>query len=168
MKTSITILFAACAAAFAGAAQPTPLSDLRRLNVSQLEFGAFRLETALAGIRDWPSPITGVGVSSGVDPDQIEIVVALGKVRAESAHAACARTIERVRGFLYVDANGVPRTGRSYLSLYFPGKWADRERETALIAIDASTRIRVDVVGAGSCQAGLVKAPITFTPAFPK
>lgn len=168
MRNSIAFLLVASAAAIAGTVQATPLSDLRRLQVSQLEFGAFRLETALAGIRDWPSTISGVSVSPRVDPDQIEIVVAVGKVRADAFRAACARTIERVREFLYVDANGVPQTGRSYLGSYFQGKWAGPERETALRAIDASTRIRVDVVGAGSCEAGLIRAPVTFAPAAPK
>ncbi len=168
MKTSIAFLLVALAATSSATVQATPLSDVRRLQVSQLEFGAFRLETALAGIRDWPSPINGAGVSSHVDPDRIEIVVALGKVRADAFRSACARTIERVREFLYVDANGVPRTGRSYLSSYFQANWTGPERETALRTIDAATRIRVDVVGAGSCQAGLVKAPITFSPASAK
>ncbi|HWI13894.1 MAG TPA: hypothetical protein VNT02_06550 [Burkholderiales bacterium] len=168
MKTSIAFFLIALAAASSATVQATPLGDVRRLQVSQLEFGAFRLEMALAGIRDWPSPINGAGVTSHVDPDRIEIVVALGKVRADAFRAACARTIERVREFLYVDANGVPRTGRSNLGFYFQANWAGPERETALRAIDAVTQIRVDVVGAGSCHAGLVKTPVTFAPTSAK
>ena len=57
--------------------------------------------------------------------------------------------------------------GRSYLGSYFRGPWRGNVRELALRTLDASTLIRVDVVKRGSCQAALVKAPVTFEAAPP-
>src|SRR5450756_893511 len=142
MNTHIAVLLLASAAAFSSAVQATPLDDIRDAPVSKLDFGSFKLEVALTGIKDWPFPIEGASVSYKIDPDQIEIVVAVGKVRAESFRTACARTLGRVREFLYVDANGVAPMGRSYLISYFRGPWRDRAREAASRALDASTLIR--------------------------
>ncbi len=157
-----TVLLLALAAVFSGTVQATPLNDLREARVSALEFGGFRLEVALTGIKDWPFPIEGAGVSYQVEPDQIEIVVAVKKVAAESFRTACGRTVGRVREFLYVDANGTAPMGRSYLNAYFRGPWRGAAREATLRALDAITLIRVNVVGSGSCQAALIKAPVTF------
>jgi hypothetical protein len=162
MKTQIAALLLASAAALSGVVQATPLEQLRDATVSKLDFGSFKLEVALTGIKDWPVPIEGVSVSSQVEPDQIEIVVAVRKVPAESYRPACAQTLGRVREFLYVDANGVARMGRSDLGSYFRGPWVAGVRENALHALDAITRIRVNVVGSGSCQAALIKGPVTF------
>jgi hypothetical protein len=166
MNIRIAILFLALAAAFSNTVQAT-LNELRE-PVSKLEFGSFRLEIALTGIKDWPFPIEGVGVSYRLDPDQIEIVVAVKKVPAESFRTACARTLGRVREFLYVDANGVPSMGRSFLHSYFRGKWRGNSQEAALRELDADTQIRVDVVEGGSCHAALIRAPITFEAISPK
>ena len=168
MNTHIAILLLASATAFSSTVQATPLNDIRDAPVSKAEFGSFKLEVALAGIKDWPFPIEGASVSYKIDPDQIEIVVAVRKVRAESFRTACSRTVERVREFLYVDANGVAPMGRSYLGSYFRGPWRGDAREIAFRALDASTLIRVDVVGNGSCQAALIKAPITFEATTPR
>lgn len=145
-----------------GTVRATPLEELNRAPVSRLEFGSFKLEAALTGIRDWPYPIAGVGVSYSLDPDRIEIVVAAKEVRAVDFRTACTRTLGRVREFLYVQADGTAAMGRSFLGAYFRGNWHRDAREAALRALDAITSIRVDVVGRGSCQAGLIEAPITY------
>jgi hypothetical protein len=168
MNTHIAVLLLALATTFNSTVQATPLDELREAPVSELEFGSFKLEVALTGIKDWPFPIEGASVSYQLNPDQIEIVVAVRKVRAESFRTACARTVGRVREFLYIDANGVAPMGRSFLSSYFRGPWHGDARETALRAVDANTLIRVDVVGGGSCQAALIKAPVTFEVISPK
>jgi hypothetical protein len=168
MNTHIAVLLLASATAFSSTVQATPLYDLRDAPVSKVEFGSFKLEVALTGIKDWPFPIEGVAVSYKIDPDQIDIVVAVGKVRAESFRTACARTVGRVREFLYVDANGVAPMGRSYLGSYFRGPWRGDAREVALRALDANTVIRVDVVGSGSCQAALIKDPVKFEATSPR
>lgn len=162
MNTHIAVLLLASATAFNSTVQATPLNDMRDAPVSRLEFGSFKLEVALTGIKDWPFPIEGVAVSYNIDPDRIDIVVAVGKVRSESFRTACARTVGRVREFLYVDANGVAPMGRSYLGSYFRGPWRGDAREVALRALDANTLVRVDVVGSGSCHAALIKDPVTF------
>lgn len=162
MNTQIAVLLLALATAFSGTVQATPLEQLRDAPVSELEFGSFKLEVALVGIKDWPFPIEGASVSYKVEPDQIEIVVAVRKVPAESFRTACARTLGRVREFLYVDANGVAPMGRSDMGSYFRGPWVAGVREVALRGLDAITRIRVNVVGSGSCQAAVIKGPITF------
>ena len=167
MNKHIAVLLLASAAAF-GTVQATPLNDIRDAPVSKLEFGSYKLETALAGIKDWPFPIEGASVSCKIDPDKIEIVVAVGKVPAESFRSACSRTVEHVRKFLYVDANGVAPMGRSYLGSYFAGPWRGDAREAVFRSLDASTLIRVDVVGSGSCQAALIKAPVMFKAASPR
>jgi hypothetical protein len=168
MSKRIAVPILALAAALGGTARATPLDELDRATVSRLEFGSFKLEVALAGIKDWPYPIEGTGVSYKLDPDWIEIVVAVKEVRAESFRPACARTLGRVREFLYVNADGVAPMGRSYLSFYFRGSWRGDAREAASRTMDASTRIRVDVVGRGACQAALVGAPVTFEAIAPK
>ena len=162
MNTHIAVLLLASAIAFSSTVQATPLEQLRDAPVSKLEFAGFKLEVALIGIKDWPFPIEGASVSYKLDPDQIEIVVAVRKVRAESFRTACAQTLGRVREFLYVDANGVAPMGRSYIGSYFRGPWRGNAREAALRALDAITLIRVDVVGSGSCHAALINAPVTF------
>src|SRR5450759_1066935 len=101
MKASFAIVLLAFASAFSSAVQATPLNELRAAPVSMLEFGSYKLEIALTGLKDWPFPIEGAGVSYKVDPDQIEIVVAVKKVDAESFRTACTRTVGRVREFLY-------------------------------------------------------------------
>jgi len=168
MNTPIAVLLLALATAFSSTVQATPLDELRTAPVSMIEFGSFKLEVALAGIKDWPFPIEGASVSYKIDPDQVEIVVAVRKVLAESFRTACARTVGRVREFLYVDANGVAPMGRSYLNSYFRGAWRGVAREVTLRAVDASTLIRVNVVGLGSCQAALIKAPVTFEATSPR
>ena len=145
----------------------TPLDDLRSAQVSKLEFGTFKLEVALNAIKSWPAPVEGAGVSYKIDPDKLDIVIAVRKVPAESFRSVCAATITRVREFLYVDANGTATMGRSYLSAYFQTVGRGGAREIALRAIDASTQIRVNVVGLGSCQAALIKAPVTFDASAP-
>jgi hypothetical protein len=162
MKTQIAILLLASATAFSSTVQATPLEQLRDAPVSKLEFGSFKLELGLIGIKDWPFPIEGASVSYKIDPDQIEIVVAVRKVGAESFRTTCARTLGRVREFLYVDANGDAPMGRSYMGSYFRGPWRGDAREAALRALDAITLVRVNVVGSGSCQAALIKGPVTF------
>jgi len=114
MNTHIAVLLLALATAFSSTVQATPLEEVHGVPVSRLEFGSFKLEVALAGIKDWPFPIEGASVSYKIDPDQIEIVVAVKKVSAESFLTACTRTVGRVREILYVDANGVAPMGRSY------------------------------------------------------
>jgi hypothetical protein len=162
VKTKFAILLLASTAAFSNAVRATPLEQLRDGTVSRLEFASFKLEVALTGLKDWPFPIEGAGVSYKFDPDQIEIVVAVRKVPAESFRAACSRTLGRIREFLYVDANGVAPMGRSYMGSYFKGSWRGSAREPALRALDAITRIRVDVVGGGSCHAALLNEPVAF------
>jgi hypothetical protein len=162
VNTHIAVLLLASATAFSSTVQAGPLEQLRDAPVSKLEFASFKLEVALLGIKDWPFPIEGAGVSYKLDPDQIEIVVAVQKVRAESFRTACARTLGRVREFLYVNADGVAPMGRSYIGSYFRGPWRGNAREAALRALDAITLIRVDVVGSGSCHAALINAPVTF------
>ena len=155
-------------AAFSSTAQATPLDQIREVPVSLVEFGSFKLELALNGVKDWPVPVEGASVSYKIDPDQIEIVVAARKVPADSFRTACAKTVARVREFLYVDANGVAPMGRSDLNSYFRGAWRGIAREATLREVDASTLIRVNVVGLGSCHAALVKAPVTFDASSPK
>ena len=167
MNTPIAALFLVLATVFGSAVQATPLEEIHGTPVSRLEFGSFKLEVALTGIKDWPFPIEGAGVSYRLNPDQIEIVVALRIVRAESFRTACARTLGRVREFLYVDASGNAPMGRSYLGSYFGGPWRGEQREAALRALDANTLIRVDVVKRGSCRAALIKAPLTFEATSP-
>ena len=168
MNTHIAVLLLALATALSSTVQATPLDDLRTAPVSMVEFGSFKLEVALTAIKDWPFPIEGAGVSYKIDPDQVEIVAAVRNISAESFSTACTRTVGRVREFLYVDANGVAPMGRSYLSSYFRGPWSGRAREVASRALDASTLIRVNVVGLGSCQAALIKAPVTFEATSPR
>jgi hypothetical protein len=163
----IFVLLLALATAI-GTAHATPLEELSQATVSRLEFGSFKLEVALTGIRDWPTPIEGASVSYTLDPDRIEILVAAKKVPAESFRTACARTLGRVREFLYVDADGTAPMGRSFLGAYFRGTWHRDAREAALRALDAITLIRVDVVGRGSCQAALIEAPVTFSEITPR
>jgi hypothetical protein len=162
MNTHIAVLLLALATAFSSTVQATPLEEIHGVPVSRLEFGSFKLEVALAGIKDWPFPIEGAGVSFKVDPDQIEIVIAVKIAGAAPFRAACARTVARVREFLYVDASGVAPMGRSYLGFYFRGPWRGAAREAALRTLDANTLVRVDVLKRGSCQAALIKAPVTF------
>jgi hypothetical protein len=168
MNTRIAVLLVALAATFGSTAQATPLDELGGTPVSKLEFGSFKLEVALTSIKDWPSPVEGASVSYRRDPDQIEILIALREVPTDSFRAACAKTVARVREFLYVDANGVAPMGRSFLGSYYRGLWKGAQREAALRALDADTLIRVDVVGRGSCQAALIKAPITFKALSPR
>ena len=168
MKTPIAVLFLALAAAFSSAVQATPLEDVHGVPVSRLEFGSLKLEVALAGVKDWPFPIEGPGVSFQVNPDQIEIVIAAKIPAAEPFRAACAATLARVREFLYVDANGAAPMGRSNLGFYFRGPWRGAIREAALRAMDATTLVRVDILNRGSCRAALVKAPVTFDETSPK
>ena len=167
MKTYIAAFSLAFAAALSSNVQATPLEEINDLPVSRLEFSSFKLEVALDQIKDWPYPIDGASVSYQVDPDQIEILVAVKIAPGVPFRAACARTLERVREFLYVDADGNARMGRSNLGAYFTGPWLGQVREFALRTLDASTRIRVDVVRRGSCRAALIKAPITFAPTSP-
>ena len=167
MNRHIAVLLLA-AAAFSSTVLATPLNDIRDAPVSKLELGSFRLEVALAGIKDWPFPIEDASVSYKIDPDQIEIVVAIRKVRAESFRTACAQTVERVRKLLYVNANGVAPMGRSYLGSYFRGPWRGDAREAVFRALDANTLIRVDVIESGTCQAALIKAPVTFEAISPR
>lgn len=168
MDTNIAVLLFALATAFSSTVQATPLDEIHAAPVSMLEFGSFKLEVALNGIKDWPFPMEGASVSYKLNPDQIEIVVAVRKVRAESFRSACARTVGRVRELLYVDANGVAPMGRSFLGSYFRGPWRGDAREAALRTVDANTLIRVDVVGRGSCQAALIQAPVTFEATPPR
>jgi len=168
MKTHIAVLFLAFATAFSGTVQATPLEDIHGVPVSRLEFGSFKLEVALTGIKDWPFSIEGASVSFKVNPDQIEIVVAVRIADAEPFRAACARTVARVREFLYVDADGNAPMGRSYLGSYYQGPWRGAARETALRTLDATTLMRIDVLKRGSCQAVLTKAPVTFDAISPK
>jgi hypothetical protein len=168
VNTPVAVVLLALACAFSSVVDATPLNDIRDAPVSRLEFGGFKLEVALTAIKDWPFPIEGASVSFKIDPDQIQIVVAVKRVRTESFRTACTRTVERVRGFLYVDANGDVPMGRSYLGSYIRGPWRGNAREIALRAMDASTAIRVDIVGSGSCHAALIKAPITFDAAPPR
>ncbi len=168
MKTHIALLSLVLAAAFSGSVHATPLEDVHGVSVSRLEFGSLKLELALAGIKDWPFPIEDAGVSFKVNPDQIEIVIAVKIPGAEPFRAACARTVARVREFLYVDADGVAPMGRSYLGSYFRGPWRGAMREAALRTLDATTLVRVDVLRRGSCHAALVKTPVTFDETSPK
>jgi hypothetical protein len=168
MRKRLAVPILALAAALGGTARATPLEELDRSQLSRLEFGSFKLETALAGIRDWPFPVEGAGVPYQLDPDRIDIVVAVRKVDAESFRDACARTLGRVREFLYVNADGVAPMGRSHLVFHFRGPWRGGAREAASRALDASTRIRVDVVGRGTCRAALVGAAVTFEALAPR
>jgi hypothetical protein len=168
MRAFVAALSLSLAGMLASSARATPLEELGGTPVSKLEFGSFKLEVALTGIADWPFPVEGASVSYRRDPDQIEIRVAVKKVAVESFRPACARTLGRVREFLYVDADGVAPMGRSYLGSYFRGLWKGEAREAALRALDADTRIWVDVVGRGSCHAGLIKSPIRFEALPPK
>jgi hypothetical protein len=167
MKTPVAVLFLAFASAFSGNVQATPLEEINDLPVSRLEFSSLKLEVALAGIKDWPFPIEGASVSYTLNPDQINIVVAVKIASGEPFRTACARTVGRVRELLYVDADGNAPMGRSYLGSYFRGPWLGAVRESALRTLDASTRIRVDVVKRGSCHAALIKAPVTFEATSP-
>ncbi len=167
MNASRVLVLLALACVWSSAARATPLDDLRSAQVSKLEFGTFKLEVALNAIKNWPAPIEGAGVAYKIDPDKLDIVIAVRKVPAESFRTVCAATITRVREFLYVDANGSATMGRSYLSAYFATVGRGGAREIALRAIDASTQIRVNVVGLGSCHAALIKAPVTFDASTP-
>ena len=167
MHTHIVVPFFVLATAFTSTVQATPLEDIHKVPVSRLEFGSFKLEVALTGIKDWPFPIDGASVSFKVNPDQIAITVAVTIARDESFRSACAQTVVRVRQLLYVDANGNAPMGRSYLNSYFRGSQRSDLREAALRALDENTLIRVDVVKRGSCQAALIKAPITFEATSP-
>ena len=167
MNSRIAALLLTLAGA-CGSVQATPLDDLRTATVSAAEFGSFRLEYALNALKDWPTPVEGAAVSLRIDPDRIDIVIAARKVPADSFQAACAKTVARVREFLYVNADGTAPMGRSYLISYFHGSWRANAREIASRALDASTLIKVNVVGVGSCQAALIKAPVTFDHAAPK
>jgi hypothetical protein len=163
MKTNrVALLLSVCALAFMSAAQASPLEDLRNANVSRLEFGSFKLEVALTAVHDWPFAVEGTSVSARLNPDRIDIVVAVHKVDPASFRAACTGTLGRLREFLYVDANGTARMGRSWLAAYFDGPWRGGGREPALRALDRITLIRANVVGRGTCQAPLVGGPITF------
>ncbi len=164
MKKCVAAAIVALGAALSGSVHATPLGELRKQQVSELEFGSFRLEVALAALKDWPVPIEGASVSARDEPDRIEIVIAVRKVRAASFRGICADTLARVREFLYVDADGAPIMGRSSLNLYYHGSWRGPGGEAAFRAIDSSTRIRVDVVGQGSCDAALIKGPIRYMP----
>jgi hypothetical protein len=167
MHTHIVVLFFVLASTFTSTVQATPLEDIHKVPVSRLEFGSFRLEVALSGIKDWPFPIDGASVSFKVNPDQILIVVAVTIARDASFRTACAQTVGRVRELLYVDANGNAPMGRSYLSSYYRGSQRSDLREAALRALDENTLIRVDVVRRGGCQAALIKAPIKFEATSP-
>jgi hypothetical protein len=164
MSRHLAVLLLGLATAFSSTVQATPLDELGGTPVSKLEFGSFKLEVGLMGIKNWPFPIDGASVSYKLDPDRIEIIVAVNKVRAESFRTACGRTLGRVREFLYVNADGVAPMGRSFLSSYFLGPWRGKAREVALRELDADTRVRVDVIGQGSCEAALIGAPIKFVP----
>lgn len=167
MSTPISALLLALIA-FSSSVEATPLDELGKAPVSKLEFGSFKLEVGLMGIKNWPFPIEGASVSYKLDPDRIEIIIAVRKVRAGSFRTACGRTVGRVREFLYVNADGVAPMGRSFLSSYFLGAWRGKAREAALRELDADTLIRVDVIGRGSCEAALIGAPIKFVPVPPK
>ena len=162
MNAYVAALILALTAAFACSAQASPLEELGGTPVSKLEFGSFKLEVALTGIKDWPTAVEGASVTYRRDPDQVEIRIAVKTVPVDKFRTACADTIGRVREFLYVDADGVARMGRSNLGLYFRGSWKGLRREAALRELDADTVIRVDVVGRGSCHAALIKAPVKF------
>ena len=88
-NTPVAVLLLALATTFGSTVQATLLDDLRKAPVPMVEFGSFKLEVALTGIKDWPFPIEGVGVSYRIDPDQVEIVVAVTKIPAESFRTAC-------------------------------------------------------------------------------
>ncbi len=167
MNSRTALLLLALAGACSSSVHATPLDDLRTATVSAAEFGSFRLEYALNAIKDWPTPVEGAGVSLRIDPDRIDIVIAAKKVPAASFQTVCAKTVARVREFLYVNADGTAPMGRSYLISYFHGSWRANAREIASRALDASTSIRVNVVGVGSCQAALIKAPVTFDSSAP-
>ena len=168
MNIHIAVLLLAFAMVCSSTVQATPLNELSEAPVSALEFGSFKLEVALSGIKDWPYPIEGVSVFYRLNPDQIEILIGVREVRTGSFRIACAETIARVREFLKVDANGVPTVGRSFLGSYFHGPWHGASREAALRALDANALLRVLVVGGGSCQAALIKAPISFEATSPR
>lgn len=168
MNIYISVLLLALTTVFSSTVQATPLNELSEMPVSALEFGSFKLEVALSEIKDWPFPIEGPSVFYQLNPDQLEILIGVREVRAGSFRTACAATIGRVREFLKVDANGVQAVGRSFLSSYFRGPWHGTAREAALRAVDANALIRVLVVGDGSCQAALIKAPITFEATSPR
>ena len=167
MKTLVAVLIAAISLGVGDTVKATPLNDLSEASVSALEFGSFKLEIALSGIKDWPYPIEGASVSYKLNPDQIELLIGVSEVRGISFRTVCGRTLERVRSFLKTE-NGVPLVGRSFLSSYYRGPWHGVERETALRALDAATMVTVLVVGGGSCKAGLVQSPITFDSGSPK
>ena len=167
MKTLVAVLIAAISLGVSDAVKATPLNDLSETSMSALEFGSFKLEIALSGIKDWPYPIEGASVSYKLNPDQIELLIGVSEVRGIPFRAVCGKTLERVRSFLKAE-NGVPLVGRSFLSSYYRGPWHGVERETALRALDAATMVTVLVVGGGSCKAGLVQSPITFDSGSPK
>jgi len=166
-KTLVAVPLLALAAVFSGSVQATPLEEIHSLPVSRLEFSSLKLEVALDEIKDWPFPIEGANVSFQVDPDQIEIRVALTIAPKVSFRTACGQTVERVRKLLYVDADGNPRMGRSDMGSYFRGPWSGPLREAMLRQLDRTTRIRVDVVKRGTCKAALIKAPVTYEPIRP-
>jgi hypothetical protein len=168
MNAYIAALSLALAGTLASNAQASPLEELGATPVSKLEFGSFKLEVALTGIADWPSPVEGASVTYRRDPDQIEIRIAVKQVSLDKFRSACAATVGRTREFLYVDADGHAPMGRSNLGLYYRGLWKGPRREAALRELDADTVIRVDVVGRGSCHAGLTKSPIRFEALSPR
>ena len=168
MSVRVAVLLSALILVISGSVAASPLEDLAEAPVSALEFGGFKLEVALSEIKDWPFPIEGAGVFSQLNPDQLEISVGVSEARGASFRTICSKTLERVRNFFKVDANGVPLVGRSFLSSYFRGPWHGAERETALRALDTVTIIKILVVGGGSCQAALTQAPITFNSISPK
>ena len=167
MKTLVAVLIAAISLGVSDAVEATPLNELNEASVSALEFGSFKLEIALSGIKDWPYPIEGASVSYKLNPDQIELLVGVSEVRSTPFRTVCGKTLERVRSFLKAE-NGVPLVGRSFLSFYYRGPWHGAERESALRALDAATMVTVLVAGGGSCKAGLIQSPITFDGLSPK
>lgn len=166
-KILVVVPLLALAAAFSGGVQATPLEEIHSLPVSRLEFSSLKLQVALDEIKDWPFPIEGSNVSFQVDPDQIEIRVAVKIPPDASFRTACGQTLARVRELLYVDADGNPRLGRSDMGSYFRGPWSGPLREAMLRQLDGTTRIRVDVVKRGTCKAALIKAPVTYAPIRP-
>ena len=81
MNTPIAVLFLVLATVFGSAVQATPLEEIHGTPVSRLEFGSFKLEVALTGIKDWPFPIEGAGVSYRLNPDQMRLDAAILNLR---------------------------------------------------------------------------------------
>lgn len=163
MTIRVAVLIAVLAGCTGSAAQAAPLEDLSATSVSALEFGAFKLETALSNNKGWPFPIDGADVSFHRNPDKIEILIGVSEVRRSTVRSACAQTVTRVREFLNVDEKGVPwAMGHSGLGAYFAGPWYGEAREAARKTLDAITTIRVLVVGGAICKAPLLNAPVDF------